>query len=157
MNKTRVLFVCLGNICRSPVAHGIFRHLVEQKGDEQLFFIDSAGTGDWHVGQVPDPRSQESAKRNGVDISDLRARQFTGYDFSEFDYIFAMDQSNYNDMLALTEDASKKAKVKLILDYDSEHSKGSSVPDPYYGKGDGFQTVYQMLHRACQALLDDLS
>ena len=156
MSKKRVLFVCLGNICRSPVAHGIFRHLVEQEELSADFYIDSAGTGNWHVGEAPDPRSQESALRNGIDISDLRARQFSAYDFEQFDYIFAMDKSNYNDMLDLANTDAEKAKVQLILSYDPEAAANASVPDPYYGKGDGFEKVFQMLHRSCRALLDEL-
>lgn len=146
----KILMVCLGNICRSPLAEGILRDLAEQNG--LSWTIDSAGTGSWHVGQQPDERSIATASKHGIDIRQQRARQFHFPDFEAYDVIYAMDTSNYADIVAQAENEAERAKVKLILD---ELGQGShlSVPDPYWND-DGFEQVYQMLHEACAHIID---
>lgn len=140
--------VCLGNICRSPLAEGIMRaKLFGQSG----FEIDSAGTGGWHVGDPPDPRSVAIARERGLDITSQRGRQFTTSDFDHFDHIFVMDNSNLSDVLRMARDEEDRAKVSLILDaiFPGENV---DVPDPYYGGNDGFANVYNMLDEACEIL-----
>lgn len=138
--------VCLGNICRSPLAEGILRSKLPN-----TFLIDSAGTGGWHAGELPDKRSIEIAKKKGIDITNQRARKFTKNDFTEFDLIFAMDNSNFEDILKLAPDEISKKKVHLILNeiYPNENR---DVPDPYFGLNDGFEKVYQMLDEACDSI-----
>ena len=136
--------VCLGNICRSPMAEGIMRKLGGKKVE-----VDSAGTADYHIGFQPDKRMIATAIEHGVDISNLRARQFQSDDFDSFDLIFAMDSSNYRNIISLAKDDNDKQKVKMILD-------NSNVPDPYYGGDEGFEHVYQLLHEACQKILEDI-
>ncbi len=143
---TKVLMVCLGNICRSPLAEGILQSKLPKN-----FIVDSAGTGGWHAGESPDKRSIEVAKKNGLDISNQRARKFTKKDFSEFDLIYVMDNSNLKDMLKLAPNKTAKQKVHLILNeiYPNENR---DVPDPYYGLNDGFEKVYKMLDKACNSV-----
>lgn len=141
-----ILMVCLGNICRSPLAEGI----LQSKAPTGMK-IDSAGTSNWHVGKSPDKRSIAVAKQHGIDISNQKARQFQSEDFSNFDVIFVMDQSNYADVLALAKNEVEKSKVRLILGNHQE------VPDPYYGGEDGFEAVYQMLDEATDQFLQSLS
>lgn len=145
----KILMVCLGNICRSPLAEGILRSKLSEN-----FFIDSAGTGDWHVGQPPDERSVAIAKKYGIDISKQVARQFEVKDFSDFDLILAMDQSNYETIISLADSEEKKAKVKLILDELDLIDK--NVPDPYFGGADGFESVYQLLDEATNVLAEKI-
>lgn len=133
--------VCLGNICRSPLAEGILRTKLTTD-----FFVDSAGTGGWHAGQSPDERSIATARNYGIDISNQKARKFTVSDFDTFDHIFVMDQSNFKDVLNLAPDDVAKSKVALILGPSKE------VPDPYYGGQDGFEKVYQLLDQACEEI-----
>lgn len=148
-----VLFVCLGNICRSPLAEGIFLHLAHEADAGRHFTVDSAGTGAWHVGERPDPRSLEVAERHGVDLPG-HARKVTEEDFRRFDHIVAMDRSNLRDLEALRpEDAT--AVLQLLRDHDPDAGNGE-VPDPYYGGEDGFDRVYEMVHRSCRVFLDDL-
>ena len=143
----RVLFVCLGNICRSPLAEGILR---AKTVDKMLDLdVDSCGTGDYHVGQKPDHRSIDVARKYGIDLSQLRARQFHKGDFKAFDHIFVMDRSNYSDIADLADSEDDLKKVKLFLDYSSKYDN-SDVPDPYYGGEDGFEKVYDMLDDACE-------
>lgn len=149
MAKTRVLMVCLGNICRSPLAKGIMESLVDPDQVE----VDSAGTGDYHVGSPPDERSVEVAKKNGLDITDQRGRQFTASDFKEFDHILAMDNYNYEDIIALASDQEEKDKVELILNY-AIPGEDLDVPDPYFGGISGFDDVYDMLSKACRNFVD---
>lgn len=149
--KTKILMVCLGNICRSPLAEGILKSKV--KSDE--IFVDSAGTGDWHVGQLPDPRSIDIAKNHGIDLTDQRGRQFTQKDFLEFDYIFVMDNSNKENVLQLAQNESDIKKVQLILD-ELFPLENVDVPDPYYGGEQGFESVYQMLDKACDEIVKRL-
>jgi len=151
----RVLFVCLGNICRSPVADGVFRQKVAEAGLSGKIIVDSAGTGSWHVGHAPDARMMRTAERHGVDISRLRARQFEASDFERFDHVLAMDRSNLADMLALARDTSHEDKTRLFRDHDPDPGDGQ-VPDPYYGGDQGFETVYNIVDRTCDALLEEL-
>ncbi|MCL4163832.1 UNVERIFIED_CONTAM: hypothetical protein GTU68_032737 [Idotea baltica] len=142
--------VCLGNICRSPLAQGI----LETKVDANNVFVDSAGTGAYHLGKLPDRRSIAVAKKNGIDITNQSARQFKVEDFDEFDLIFAMDQSNYQNIISLARNADDENKVKLILNEISPENH--SVPDPYYGGDRGFDNVYEMLDEACTIMANKL-
>ena len=144
----KVLMVCLGNICRSPLAEGILKNKVKQQ--KLAWSVDSAGTGAYHVGQQPDPRSRAVAQKHGLDINMQRARQFTANDLEEFDFIFAMDRSNYRNILALAKTPKQKEKVHLILEFTG--ATDHNVPDPYWDD-DGFEQVYQMLDKACNQLL----
>lgn len=139
--------VCLGNICRSPLAEGILR----SKVDPAKVQVDSAGTGGWHVGELPDPRSVEVAKKNGLDITYQRGRKFSAYDFESYDHIFVMDNSNYRDVVKLTKNEEEIKKVQLILD-ELFPGDNVDVPDPYYGGHQGFDNVYAMLDEACQKI-----
>ncbi|AOW08022.1 low molecular weight protein-tyrosine-phosphatase [Flavobacterium gilvum] len=143
----KILMVCLGNICRSPLAEGI----LASKLPNDTFFVDSAGTGSWHIGHTPDRRSIETAKKNGLDITTQRGRQFSINDFDSFDYIYVMDNNNYRDVIHLAQNDSQKEKVQLILDavFPNENV---DVPDPYYGTANGFDMVYQMLDEACEVI-----
>ena len=151
----RVCFVCLGNICRSPTAEGIFRKLVADAGVADRFAIESAGTGDWHVGDPPDRRSAATAKARGV-VLEGRAAHFTSHDFARFDYVVAMDRDNRRNLLALARNAEDRGKVHLLRDFDPESPAGSDVPDPYYGGQDGFDRVFDVCHAGSEGLLDHL-
>lgn len=146
--------VCLGNICRSPLAHGIMNHLGEKHGVELT--VDSAGTGAYHEGERPDKRSIEVAKQHGIDITNQRSRQFEVSDFRDFDVIYVMDASNYKNICKLTNSDVAKAKVKFILNEVTPNGN-QSVPDPYYGGEQGFKEVYDMLYKACSEIIKDLS
>lgn len=148
---TRILMVCLGNICRSPLAHGI----LESKLPSDAFYVDSAGTANYHIGDSPDHRSVAVAKTNGIDISNQRGRQFKVSDFDTFDYIFTMDDSNYQNVISLARNSSDIAKVKCILEVD-ESIKSAFVPDPYYGDISDFQNVFQLLEKACNTVAERL-
>lgn len=148
----KVLFVCLGNICRSPTAHGVFRNLVELQGLSWQIEVDSAGTAGYHIGIGPDPRSQAVAMQRGIDISDLQARQVSGEDFERYDYILAMDRDNLRDLLQL-QPSHSKARLGLLLEH-SERWRGREVPDPYYGGDRGFDDVFDMLEDGCTGLLE---
>ncbi|SHH77556.1 low molecular weight protein-tyrosine-phosphatase [Winogradskyella jejuensis] len=150
-SKTKILMVCLGNICRSPLAHGI----LESKLPKEDFYVDSAGTASYHTGEKPDHRSIAVAKSKGIDISTQRARQFSEVDFDNFDFIYAMDESNYRNILRLAKTEDDQRKVKLILNELSSNSN-SEVPDPYYGGDEGFENVYQMLDEACDVIASKL-
>jgi len=152
--KVRVLFVCMGNICRSPTAQGVFRKLVSEKGLNHAIEIDSAGTHAYHVGHEPDRRAQMAAQQRGIDISDLRARQVALIDFESYDYILAMDNSNY-EILVAQSPAHAKSKIKLFMDFASI-SKLQEVPDPYYGGQRGFQIVLDLIEDASKGLLADI-
>ena len=140
--------VCLGNICRSPLAEGILR----SKVNKELAFVDSAGTAAYHVGNIPDERSIAVAKKYGIDISNQQARKFTEKDFLNFDVIYAMDKSNYQNIISLATSDEDIEKVKMILN-ESQPDKNYSVPDPYYGGETGFEDVYKMLNQACDSIL----
>ena len=143
--------VCLGNICRSPLAEGILKN----KTQNLDVFVDSAGTASYHVGNLPDSRSIEIANKNGIDLTDQRARQFSEKDFDDFDKIYAMDTNNYSNIISLARNQSDRDKVDVILNELTPKSY-DSVPDPYYGAGDGFQIVYDMLDNACDAIVGKL-
>lgn len=145
--KTKVLMVCLGNICRSPLAEGILR----SKVDVTRITVDSAGTGGWHVGELPDPRSIEVARKNGLDITYQRGRKFSTYDFETYDHIFVMDNSNYRDVVAMANSEDEIAKVQLILE-ELFPGDNVDVPDPYYGGHNGFENVFRMLDEACDKI-----
>ena len=147
---SKILMVCLGNICRSPLAEGIMR--VKLSKD---FIVDSAGTGGWHSGELPDKRSISTAKNRGLDITSQRARQFKISDFDTFDYIYVMDNSNYKDVMALAPNEEAKSKVKLILN-ELFPNENVDVPDPYYGGQDGFENVFDMLNEACDVIAGKL-
>ncbi|QTD37737.1 low molecular weight phosphotyrosine protein phosphatase [Polaribacter batillariae] len=143
----KILMVCLGNICRSPLAQGI----LESKVNANTVFVDSAGTAAYHVGNLPDKRSIDVAKKYGINITNQSARKFTVKDFDTFDVIYAMDASNYQNIIALARNAEDKQKVKMILN-ESQPNENNSVPDPYYGGNQGFENVYKMLDEACEVI-----
>ncbi len=151
--KKKVLLVCLGNICRSPMAEGILRDLAQRRG--LSLETDSAGTSSGHVGEAPDPRAQREMQRHGHDISDLRARRFRASDFEQFDLLVAMDRQNLKDMQRLAPEPGLAAKARLMLDW--AEGTGSDVPDPWYGGAEGFAEVYHMLHGALENLLEELN
>lgn len=153
MTKVKVLFVCLGNICRSPLAEGIFRFKVKERSLEHHFQIDSCGTSDFHIGEKPDERSLSNAKMNGIDYMH-RGRQLKVKDFYEFDYIFPMDDLNLKDVNSLKPDDAKAVVMKM-RSFDEEDS-GSDVPDPYYQGEDGFQLVFDILDHSAEKLLNEL-
>ena len=148
----RVLFVCLGNICRSPLAEGVFRQKVEEAGLLDRFLIDSAGTGSWHIGQKADRRMRATATRRGVDLDDLRGRQVHSDDLKHFDHIFVMDRSNLHDTLYLDPDGDHGTRVRLFREFDPEPDD-YQVPDPYYGGPDGFDNVFDIVERTSEAIL----
>lgn len=150
----KILMVCLGNICRSPMAEGVLRHLVQQRG--LRIEVDSAGTADYHVGDEPDKRARAAMQRNGISIDELRGRQVEQRDFARFDLLLAMDKSNYRDLLSLAPDDAAKEKVKLMMAFAGDAST-SEVPDPYYGPDDGFDETFTLLEKACNGLLDAIA
>ncbi len=149
--RTKVLMVCLGNICRSPLAEGILK----SKLDKETIQVDSAGTASYHIGKKPDSRSISIAKKYGIDISQQRCRQFTAKDFDEYDLIYAMDRSNYENIVALAENENAIAKVNLLLHRSNVTNK--EVPDPYYGGEDGFEEVFQLINAACNLIAQDIN
>jgi len=153
----RILLVCLGNICRSPTAEGVLRRLVRDEGLDDRVEIDSAGTGDWHVGEPPDSRSTEAARRRGIEL-DGAARQFGADDFDRFDLILAMDAGNRDELLRLAPDDEARAKVRLLREFDpaSSGAEDLDVPDPYFGGEQGFERVLDLVEAAARGLLDDL-
>ena len=146
----KILMVCLGNICRSPLAEGILKNKLLERGLD--WTVDSAGTGFWHIGEPPDPRSVSTAKKYGLDISRQRARQIRPADLKEYDLILAMDSSNYQDILRLADNGQQKSKVEMILNYVDPGSN-RNVPDPYWND-DGFDRVYRMLEEACDKVIE---
>lgn len=147
----RVLFVCLGNICRSPTAEAVMRGLVEERGLTELIEIDSAGTGDWHIGKPADPRAIEAAELRGVELTS-RARQVGEADFDEFDLIVAMDRTNHENLVAIA--GGDDSKVRLLREYGGDDEL--DVPDPYFGGRDGFEEVLDIIERNCRVLLEEL-
>ncbi|MCJ8331543.1 MAG: low molecular weight phosphotyrosine protein phosphatase [Lentisphaeria bacterium] len=147
----KVLFVCLGNICRSPSAEGIFQGLVDQANLSKEIKVDSAGTSSWHIGDPADTRMRATAKERGYDLTS-RARSFGKKDFKDFDYILAMDETNYKDIVKLARSPEDEAKVELMTDYCESHTD-TYVPDPYYGGADGFHYVIDLLEDATSSLL----
>lgn len=149
----RVLFVCLGNICRSPAAEGVFRHMIAKEGMQDIVFIDSCGTAAHHEGEQADIRMREHASQRGYDLTSI-ARGIQRGDLESFDYILTMDNSNYKNVLALTAD-NNKHKVKMMMNYATEHPH-DQIPDPYYGGPDGFELVLDLLEDACRGLIETI-
>ena len=154
MTERRLLFVCLGNICRSPMAEGVFRRVAEDEGVLHLFDIDSAGLGDWHVGQAPDPRAQAAAQNRGIDISGQSARQIAPADYDRFDMLLAMDGSNYQDMIQLAP-SDARHKIRRFLEFAPQVGT-QDVPDPFYSGSDGFDHALDLIEQAARGLLADL-
>ena len=154
MNKVSVLFVCLGNICRSPTAHAVFQSMVDAQGLTEQIFVDSAGTGDWHLGHAPDSRTSAQAAQRGYDMSDLRARLVEPEDFAQFDYIIAMDRENISNLTPMRP-TDFSGKLELFLNYATraEHRQHVVVPDPYYGGENGFELVLDLVEDAAAGLL----
>lgn len=150
----KILMVCLGNICRSPLADGLLRHKITNEG--LLASVDSAGTANYHVGGAPDQRMTETAKKNSIDISDLRARQFEVHDFDNFDLIYVMDKSNYENVIRLSRNNEDQNKVKLILLELGKSNVINEVPDPYYGGQAGFEHVFDLLDRATDVIMEKI-
>lgn len=144
--------VCLGNICRSPLAEGILK----SKVNPNEIHVDSAGTGGWHAGEQPDERSIKVARKYGLDITYQRGRKFSTYDFEQFDHIFVMDNSNYRDVVQLANSQAEREKVQLILD-EIFPGENVDVPDPYYGGSQGFENVFKMLDEACERIAERLN
>ena len=152
MGRVRVLFVCLGNICRSPTAQGIFQSMIEEKGLEDRIEIDSAGTGDWHIGRAPDPRAQKHGLEAGYDITSLRARQVQIADFDSFDYLIAMDRQNYADLEHMKPDGFT-GHLKLLMDFTNQ-SEQQDVPDPYSFGAEAFRYAIELIEEGCAGLLN---
>ncbi len=150
----RVLFVCMGNICRSPTAEGVFRRLVTEAGLEAIIEIDSAGTHAYHIGDPPDPRAQEAARRRGIDLSDLQGRAAIREDFLRFDYILAMDRDNMENLLEICP-AGQQHRMRLFLEFAPQRPE-REVPDPYFGGDAGFDRVLDMIEEASRGLLDHI-
>lgn len=154
--KVKVLFVCMGNICRSPTAQGVFRKLVEEAGLAEVVEIDSAGTHAYHLGEPPDPRARETALRRGIDLADLRARRAVAEDFELYDYVLAMDQDNYHALSALCPPGrGLERRLALLMDY-APQARMREVPDPYYGATGGFESVFDMVEEAAAGLLEEI-
>lgn len=154
MEKTKVLFVCMGNICRSPTAEGVFRHLLTERRLESFFEVDSAGTHAYHVGEAPDLRAQRAARERGVELKDLRARKVVFGDFDDYDHILAMDGDNLQ-ILEAACPPQHRHKLKLFLDY-APHLKQREVPDPYYGGSQGFERVLDLVEAASAGFVEAL-
>lgn len=151
----KILFVCLGNICRSPMAEGVFTHLVKEAGLSDRFVIDSCGTSGHHAGEAPDPRMVRTAAKRGINISALRARQFSVKDFEAFDLILAMDRSNLRNLEQLKRGKPVRARLQLMREYDPTPDS-PDVPDPWYGGPEGFEEVSDLLERSCARLLEEI-
>jgi low molecular weight protein-tyrosine phosphatase len=154
MVKHRLLFVCLGNICRSPMAEGAFRHVAAEQGVLDRFEIDSAGLGSWHVGQAPDHRAQNAADQRGIDISGQSARQVRAADFTRFDLLVAMDGSNYDELARLAPERERH-KIRRFLDF-APHAGATDVPDPFFGEAEGFGRALDLIEAAARGLLAEL-
>jgi protein-tyrosine phosphatase len=150
----KILMVCLGNICRSPLAEGVLRAKLKERGVENVN-VDSAGTSSYHIGDAPDERTIANAKKHGVEISHLKARQFTVNDFDQFNRIYVMDSSNLINVLALARNEEDKKKVEMILNI-IHPGQDMAVPDPYFGGEQGFENVFQLLDKACEGIVNDL-
>ena len=156
MNSTvEVCFVCLGNICRSPLAQGVFESLVKEEGLQDRIIISSAGVGGWHVGNPPDSRMQQTARAHGIHLNS-RARQFQSSDFKQMDLVLAMDHSNLSALQQMRPAPELEGKLFLFRSFDPQNNNDLEVPDPYYGGGKGFETVYQIVERTCPKVLEHL-
>lgn len=155
MTAHRLLFVCLGNICRSSMAEGVFFHVAHQEGLADRFHLDSAGTAGWHIGNPPDPRGQQAALARGIDISQQRARQVARQDFKNFDLLLAMDETNAQDLRRMAPGEAEAGKVALFLEFAPELD-ASEVPDPYYGGDEGFEEVLNLVEAASRNLIATL-
>jgi protein-tyrosine phosphatase len=153
--EVRVLFVCLGNICRSPTAEGVMRYLLQAESLHERVFVDSAGTGSWHVGSAPDRRARDEGERRGVEIAGT-ARQVGQSDFDEFDLLVAMDAENAAHLRAIAPSPEAAERVVLLRAFDPATPHGPDVPDPYFGGEDGFADVYELVESACQGLIEEL-
>jgi len=155
--KVSVLFVCMGNICRSPTAEGVFRHTVKQRNLLASIHIDSAGTHAYHIGEQPDSRSQKTARSKGIDLSGQTARKAVAEDFSKFDYIIAMDRSNYENLKQIRDKSNSEqtANLHLFMEFTSIW-ENEEVPDPYYGGDNGFEQVFDMVQSASEGLLEHI-
>jgi protein-tyrosine phosphatase len=150
---TEISFVCLGNICRSPLAQGLFQDLVNREKLDQKIFISSAGTGNWHIGNLPDERMRQTAQSNGIKL-ESRAQQFQSKDFNRFNLVLAMDHSNLVRLSEIAPSTLPPDKLMLFRSFDPESNEDQDVPDPYYGGAKGFEEVYSMIKRTCPPLLD---
>jgi protein-tyrosine phosphatase len=156
MNSTvKVCFVCLGNICRSPLAQGVFEALVKKEGLQDQIIISSAGVGNWHVGNPPDSRMQQTAQKHGITLNSL-AQQFHATDFKEMDLVLAMDHSNLSALQLMRPESELKSKLLLFRTFDPEGNDNLEVPDPYYGENNGFEMVYHIVKRTCPKVLEYL-
>jgi protein-tyrosine phosphatase len=152
---TKILFVCLGNIVRSPLAENVFRHLAEEAGVGDRYVVDSAGTGAWHVGEAPDSRMVRVAAQHGLNYSG-RARQFERRDLDDFDLLVAMDRDNRATLYSMARKTGHQDKIHLLREFDPKGKSDAEVPDPYYGGQEGFQKVYEIIERSCRNLLEKL-
>ena len=156
MDKTKILFICLGNICRSPAANAIMQKYIDDAGLTDKFYIDSAGIGPWHVGQLPDKRMRQHGARRGYCIDHI-ARQFDArHDFDDFDYIVVMDDENYHDICRKAHNEADRRKVIRMADYFTKYKGRTSVPDPYYGDGEDFELALDLIEDGCEGMLDGL-
>ncbi|HET7543634.1 MAG TPA: low molecular weight protein-tyrosine-phosphatase [Polyangiaceae bacterium] len=155
LRPVRVCFVCLGNICRSPTAEGVFRHLVAEAGLSARFEIDSAGTADYHAGDAPDRRARAAGRRAGI-VIEGEARPFLRGDFARFDYVIAMDTSNVRDLGFMAPGPEAAAKIRLLRSFDPAAEKDAPIPDPYYGDEAGFDHVLELCRTACRHLLEEI-
>jgi protein-tyrosine phosphatase len=153
-NPYKICFVCLGNICRSPTAEGVFQHLVNENNLEPFFYIDSAGTSAYHIGEPANSKSQHIANKNGIELKS-RARRFESADINEFDLIIAMDEENYHNLRSLVNGSGDINKIKKLREFDPNPEDGN-VPDPYYGGMDGFKNVFDIVYRSSESLLATL-
>lgn len=153
--RVRICFVCLGNICRSPTAEGVFRHLAAEAGLAAVFEIDSAGTAGYHTGAAPDPRALAAGERAGIPVGG-QARQFQAADFARFDYVIAMDASNAQGLRRLAPTPAAREKIRLLRSFDPNAPPNAPIPDPYYGADAGFDDVLQLCRTACRHLLEEI-
>lgn len=152
--KYKLLFICLGNICRSPAANAVMQKLVDERGLSARFTIDSAGIGDWHVGQLPDKRMRKHGERRGYAVNHI-ARQFDAQtDFNSFDYIFVMDDDNYKSISRLTHSDKEKNQIRRMTDFMTVHQQATTVPDPYYGGADDFEYALDLIEDGCRGILN---
>ena len=149
--RVRLLFICLGNICRSPAAEGVMKAIVKREGREDDFFIDSAGIGGWHVGDLPDSRMRRCGGNRGYNFNS-RARQFSRSDFSQFDFIFVMDNENYRAVSSMARNSEDKQKIQMLTDFLSRYRGASTIPDPYYGSDKAFEYALDLIEDACENL-----